>query len=66
MAAKFSRHIALTGPLAAFVENEVARGEYASVSEMVRAALRLLMDRKGESSTTTEPTGQQARRPSTP
>ncbi|WP_336491983.1 type II toxin-antitoxin system ParD family antitoxin [Methylobacterium nigriterrae] len=45
MAAKHSRHIALTGPLAEYVETQIARGEYASVSEMVRAALRLLMER---------------------
>ncbi|AWN40748.1 type II toxin-antitoxin system ParD family antitoxin [Methylobacterium durans] len=45
MAAKHSRHIALTGPLAEYVEAQVARGEYASASEMVRAALRLLMER---------------------
>ena len=45
MAAKHSRHIALTGPLANYVEAQVARGEYASVSEMVRAALRLLIER---------------------
>ena len=45
MAAKHSRHIALTGPLAAYVETQVSTGEYASASEMVRVALRLLMER---------------------
>lgn len=45
MAAKHSRHIALTGPLAVYVESQVSAGEYASASEMVRAALRLLMER---------------------
>ena len=38
MAAKRSRHIALTGPLAQFVERQVSAGEYASASEMIRAA----------------------------
>ncbi|MFE1603287.1 ribbon-helix-helix domain-containing protein [Methylobacterium sp. ID0610] len=45
MAAKHSRHIALTAPLADFVDEQVAKGEYASASEMVRAALRLLIIR---------------------
>jgi len=45
MAAKHSRHIALTGPLAQYIEAQVAKGEYASVSEMVRTALRLLIER---------------------
>ena len=44
MVAKHSRHIALTGPLAQYVERQVSAGEYASASEMVRAALRLLME----------------------
>ena len=42
MPAKNSRHIALTRPLATYVEEELARGQYASASEMVRASLRLL------------------------
>ncbi|WP_020493658.1 type II toxin-antitoxin system ParD family antitoxin [Methylobacterium sp. WSM2598] len=46
MAAKHSRHIALTAPLAEFVDHQVAKGEYASASEMVRTALRLLMERE--------------------
>lgn len=45
MAAKHSRHIALTEPLIAYVEAQVAKGEYTSASEMVRAALRLLIER---------------------
>ena len=65
MAEKFSRHITLTGPLAAFVENEVPRGEYASVGETGRAAPRFLMDRTGEGKTASEPPGQPAGRPST-
>lgn len=42
MAAKHSRHVALTEPLARFVDRQVTRGRYASASEVVRAALRLL------------------------
>ncbi|MBO1023017.1 type II toxin-antitoxin system ParD family antitoxin [Methylobacterium sp. SD274] len=45
MAARHPRHIALTGPLAEYVDHQVAQGEYASASEMVRVALRLLIER---------------------
>ncbi|TPG52492.1 type II toxin-antitoxin system ParD family antitoxin [Roseomonas nepalensis] len=44
MAAKHSRHIALTGSLARYVDDRIARGDYASASEMVRAGLRLLIE----------------------
>ena len=33
MTAKYSRHVALTGPLARYVEDQVATGVYASVNE---------------------------------
>jgi antitoxin ParD1/3/4 len=46
MAAKHSRHIALTEPLIAFVEDQVARGQYTSVSEVVRTALRHMIERE--------------------
>jgi putative addiction module CopG family antidote len=42
MAAKYHRHVALTQPLTLFLDRQVAEGRYASVSEVVRAALRLL------------------------
>ena len=42
MAAKHHRHVALTEPLAQFLDRQVAEGRYASASEVVRAALRLL------------------------
>ena len=42
MAAKHSLHVALTEPLVAFVADEVVRGNYASASAVVQAALRLL------------------------
>ncbi|WP_375465313.1 type II toxin-antitoxin system ParD family antitoxin [uncultured Methylobacterium sp.] len=43
MAARHSRHIALTEPLIAYVEGQVAKGDYTSISEVVRSALRLLI-----------------------
>lgn len=46
MAAKHSRHIALTEPLIAYVEAQVAKGEYTSISEVVRTALRQLIERE--------------------
>ncbi len=49
MAGKHSRHIALTEPLIAYVETEVAQGEYTSVGEVVPTALRLLLEREAVS-----------------
>ena len=46
MAAKHARHVALTEPLLRFVERQVHEGRYATASEVVRAALRLLMERE--------------------
>ncbi len=46
MPAKHSRHVALTAPLAHYVETQVAAGTYSSASEVVRAALRLLIERE--------------------
>ncbi|WP_342167279.1 type II toxin-antitoxin system ParD family antitoxin [Methylobacterium sp. SD21] len=45
MAAKHSRHIALTEPLIAYVEAQVAKGEYTCISEVVRTALRQMIER---------------------
>lgn len=42
MPAKHSRHIALTETLAAWVDSRVADGEYASTSDLVRTAIRVL------------------------
>ena len=46
MAAKHHRHIALTEPLARFVERQVADGRHASAGEAMRAGLRLLIERE--------------------
>ncbi|WP_286159035.1 type II toxin-antitoxin system ParD family antitoxin [Methylobacterium sp. Leaf456] len=36
----------MTEPLIAYVEAQVAKGEYTSISEVVRTALRLLIERE--------------------
>ena len=41
-----SRHVALTEPLSLFIDGQVAEGRYATASEVVRSALRLLMERE--------------------
>ncbi len=46
MAAKYHRHVALTEPLSRFLDQQVGEGRYATASEVVRAALRLLMERE--------------------
>lgn len=53
MTAKHPRHIALTGPLANYVNGKVATGEYASASELIRAALRLLIEHEAAKALTT-------------
>lgn len=47
MAARHHRHVALTEPLARFLDRQVAEGRYASASEVVRAGLRLPIEREG-------------------
>ena len=45
MPAQHTLHVALTEPLVRFVGDQVARGHYATASEVVRAGLRLLIER---------------------
>lgn len=40
-------NIHLTEPMRAYVEGQIKSGAYANVSEVVRAGLRLLMDKDG-------------------
>jgi putative addiction module CopG family antidote len=44
MPAQHTLHVAVTEPLLRFVNEQIASGRYATASELVRAALRLLMD----------------------
>ena len=46
MAAKHHRHVAMTEPLPMFTEQDVAEGRYVSAGEVVRAGLRLLIERQ--------------------
>lgn len=48
MPAKHSRHIALTETLASWVDAQVAKGEYASASDLIRTAIRALRSRDEE------------------
>ncbi len=45
MAAKHTLHVALTEPLVQHVRDQIATGRYATASEVLRDALRLLMER---------------------
>ena len=45
MAAKHTLHVALTEPLVRYVGGQVGSGRYATASEVVRTALRLLIER---------------------
>ena len=45
MAAQHTLHVALTEPLVRYVGGQVVSGRYATASEVVRAALRLLIER---------------------
>jgi antitoxin ParD1/3/4 len=42
MPAKHSRHIALTETLVGWIDTRVAEGEYASTSDLIRTAIRVL------------------------
>ena len=45
MAAKHADHVALTAAHSQYVTSQVAKGRYASSSEVVHAGLRLLIER---------------------
>lgn len=45
MAAQHTLHVALTEPLVRYVGSQVNSGHYATASEVVRTALRLLIER---------------------
>lgn len=40
-------NIHLTGPMQDYVQGQIASGAYANVSEVVRAGIRLLMEKDG-------------------
>jgi antitoxin ParD1/3/4 len=44
MPAQHTLHVAVTRPLLEFVNEQIASGRYATASELVRDALRLLID----------------------
>ncbi len=46
MAAKHTLHVALTEPLVRHVREQIATGRYATASEVLRDALRLLIERE--------------------
>lgn len=56
MPAKHARHIALSAPLAAWVAEQVACGQYTSASDLVRTAIRLLQERDAAKQPTQQPT----------
>jgi antitoxin ParD1/3/4 len=47
MHADQTRNVSLTAELNAFIRNQVASGQYQNASEVVRAALRLLVQQAG-------------------
>jgi antitoxin ParD1/3/4 len=47
MPAQHTLHVALTEPLVKYIGEQVSSGRYATASEVVRAALRLLIERDG-------------------
>ena len=46
MPARNTLHVSMTPELAAFVGDQIASGSYQTVSEVVRAGLRLLADKE--------------------
>ncbi|MBL0405633.1 type II toxin-antitoxin system ParD family antitoxin [Microvirga aerilata] len=46
MPARNTLHVSVTPELAAFVDEQIASGDYRTASEVVRAGLRLLADQE--------------------
>ena len=51
MVNRVSQNVSLTAELSAFIQAQVASGAYQSTSEVVRAALRLLVEQEAKKST---------------
>jgi antitoxin ParD1/3/4 len=51
MPADQTRNVSLTAELNAFIRSQVASGQYQNASEVVRAALRLLVQQVGQDET---------------
>ncbi|APX86082.1 hypothetical protein BV511_16110 [Methylorubrum extorquens] len=61
MPAKHSCHIALPEALASWIDAQVAKGEYASTSDLVRTAVRVLRSRDDEEAARSAPSARPAR-----
>ena len=60
MPAQHTLHVALTEPLVKYIGEQVAPGRYATASEVVRASLRLLIERNNAEIRLIKPSGQPA------
>ena len=60
MPAQHTLHVALTEPLVKYIGEQVASGRYATASEVVRASLRLLIERNNAEIRLIKPSGQPA------
>lgn len=57
---RVSQNVSLTGEQSVFIQSLVNSGKYASASEVVRAALRLLVEREQQSHDVAKPSRVQA------
>lgn len=60
MPAQHTLHVALTEPLVKYINEQVSSGRYATASEVVRASLRLLIERDAAKARRPAPAGQSA------
>ncbi|MBP0493416.1 type II toxin-antitoxin system ParD family antitoxin [Roseomonas indoligenes] len=58
MPAQHTLHVALTEPLVRYINEQVASGRYVTASEVVRASLRLLIERDAAEARRPAPAGQ--------